>query len=113
MPAISGSVTVLANTRSGNVVAGEVFEIMQRNGIVNFLLTGAAIGLTADILVGGQAEILNGVLPIRAAGSAFPIKPDDSLVIAAAFAGQRLFVDIINSTGGDLIAQFLLEIAYG
>jgi len=111
MPVISGAISVGANARSGNVLAGDVFEFMPRPGLVNFLLTGAVIGLTCDILVGGEAEALNAVLPIRAAGAPFPVKPDDSIVIVGALAGQRLFVDIINGTGGAIIAQFLVEIA--
>ncbi len=111
MPVISGAISVGANARSGNILAGDVFEFMQRPGLVNFLLTGAVIGLSADILVGGQAEALNAVLPIRAAANPFPVKPDDSIVISPAFAGQRLFVDLINGTGGAIIAQFLVEIA--
>ncbi len=111
MPVISGAVTVVANTRSGNVLAGDVFEFMPNNGVVNFLVTGAAIGITCDILVGGSAEALNATVPIRAAAAPFPVKPDDSIVIAGALAGQRLFLDLINGTGGNLIAQFLVEIA--
>ncbi len=111
MPVISGAVTVVANTRSGNVLAGEVFEFMPNNGVVNFLVTGAVIGITCDILVGGTAEALNSVVPIRAAAAPFPVKPDDSIVIAGALAGQRLFLDLINGTGGNIVAQFLVEIA--
>ncbi len=110
MPAISGAVSVAANARSGNVLAGNVFEFMPSNGLVNFLVTGAVIGITADILVGGEAQALGSVVPIRAAAAPFPIKPDDSIVISGAFAGQRLFLDLINGTGGAIIAQFLVEI---
>jgi len=111
MPVISGAVSVTANSRSANVLAGNVFEFMPANGLVNFLLTGAVIGLTCDILVGGQAEALAAVLPIRGSANPFPVKPDDSIVVAGAFAGQRLFLELINSTGGDIIGQFLVEIA--
>lgn len=110
MPVISGAVTVAANARSGNILAGEVFEFMPSVGLVNFLLTQAVIGLQADILVGGSAEALAAVLPIRAAANPFPVKPDDSVVIAGANAGDRLFVDLLNTTGGAIIAQFLIEI---
>ncbi len=110
MPAISGAFTVLANDRSGNVLAGNVFEFMPSNGLVNFLVTGAVIGITADVLVGGEAQALGAVAPIRAAAAPFPVKPDDSIVIAGAFAGQRLFLDLINGTGANIIAQFLVEI---
>ena len=111
MPVISGAVSVAANARSGNILAGEVFEFMPSNGLVNFLLTQAVIGLQADILVGGSAEALAAVLSIRAAANPFPVKPDDSLVIAGAVAGDRLFVDLLNTTGSAIIAQFLIEIA--
>ncbi len=110
MSVISGAVTVLANARSGNVLAGNVFEFLTRPSLVNFLVTGAVIGITCDILVGGEAQALNSVVPIRAAAAPFPIKPDDSIVIAAGVNGQRLFLDLINGTGGNIIAQFLIEI---
>ncbi len=111
MPVISGAVSVAANARSGNVLAGDVFEFMPANGLVNFLMTGAVIGLSADVLVGGQAQALNAVLPIRGVANPFPVKPDDSIVIAPAFVGQRLFLDLINGTGAAIIGQFLVEIA--
>ncbi len=111
MPVISGAISVAANARSGNVLAGDVFEFMPSAGLVNFLVTGAVIGITCDILVGGEAQALNSVVPIRAAAAPFPVKPDDSIVISGALAGQRLFLDLINSTGGAIIAQFLVEIA--
>ncbi len=110
MPVISGAFTVLANARSGNVLAGDVFEFMPRNGLVNFLVTGAVIGISCDILVGGEAQALNATCPIRAAAAPFPIKPDDSIVISGALQGQRLFLDLINSTGANIIAQFVVEI---
>ncbi len=112
MPVISGQVTVVANTRSGNVLAGDVFEFMPATGLVNFLLTQAVIGLEADILVGGAAQALGAKLPIRATANPFPVKPDDSIVIAGAQQGARLFIDILNTTGADIIAQFLVEIAF-
>ncbi len=111
MPVISGAISVGANARSGNVLAGDVFEFMPSNGIVNFLVTAAVIGITMDILVGGSAEALNATAPIRGAANPFPVKPDDSVVIAGALQGQRLFLDLINGTGGAIIAQFLVEIA--
>ena len=110
MPVISGAVSVAANVRSGNILAGEVFEFMPSAGFVNFLLTQAVIGLQADILVGGSAEALAAVLPIRGAANPFPVKPDDSIVIAGALGGDRLFVDLLNTTGSAIIAQFLIEI---
>ncbi len=112
MPVISGAVSVAANDSSPNVLAGDVFEFAPPTGaIVNFLCTQAVIGLTVDILVGGEAEALAAVPPIRAAAAPFPVKPDDSVVIAGASGGARLFMRFNNTTGGAIIAQFLVEIA--
>ncbi len=110
MSVISGAFTVLANARSGNVLAGDVFEFLTRPSLVNFLVTGAVIGISCDILVGGSAAALNATCPIRAAAAPFPIKPDDSIVIVGGATGERLFLDLINSTAGNIIAQFLVEI---
>lgn len=111
MPVMSGPVSVAANGSSGNVLAGEVFEFMPATGLVNFLATQAVIGLVVDVLVGGEAEALGATPAIRAAAAPFPVKPDDSLIIAGAIQGQRLFMEFRNTTGGIIIAQFLVEIA--
>ncbi len=110
MPVISSAVSVGANAQSGNVLAGNVFEFMSRPGLVNFLATQAVIGLLVDILVGGEAEALGAVPAIRAAAAPFPVKPDDSIVIAGAGQGERLFMEFRNTTGAAIIAQFLVEI---
>ncbi len=110
MPVISDEISVAANARSGNVLAGDIFEFMPRDGLVNFVLTAAVIGIRADILIGGEAQALNSVVPIRGVANPFPIKPDDSVVIAGALQGQRLFLEFVNGTGGAIIAQFLVEI---
>lgn len=112
MSVISGATSVAANGQSGNVLAGNVFEFAPAGGaLVNFLATQAAIGLLVDILVGGNAEALGAVPPIRATAAPFPVKPDDSIVIAGARPGDRLFMEFRNTTGGIIIAQFLVEIA--
>ena len=112
MPVISGAVTVVANTVSANVLAGDVFEFAPPQGaLVNFLATMAVIGLTVDILVGGEAQALGAVPPIRAAAAPFPVKPEDSIVIAGAAGGARLFMRLRNCTGGEIIAPLLVEIA--
>ncbi len=112
MPVISNEVSVAANGQSGNVLAGNVFEFAPPQGaVVNFLATQAVIGLLVDILVGGEAEALGAVPAIRGVAAPFPVKPDDSIVIAGARGGDRLFMEFRNTTAGIIIAQFLVEIA--
>lgn len=107
MPVISISTSVAANVRSGNVLAGSVFEFMPRNGVVNILATGSAAGLEMDANIGGEQIASAAVIP---ATNRFPIKPDDGVVVSGAFGGQRLFVDYLNTTAGALTAQTLVEI---
>lgn len=108
MSVITGIVTIPANERSGNVLAGSIFEFMPGDGLVNFLMTGDATGLKADCLIGGEAVALAARIPPT---NRFPVKPDDSLVVAGAFAGQRLFLDLNNTTIGALTLQFMVEVA--
>lgn len=108
MPVISDSVSVAANARSGNVLAGSIFEFMPMDGLVNLLATGSAAGLRMDSNIAGGVIAQNALIP---ATNRFPIKPDDSVVISGAAAGSRLFLEFVNTTGGALTAQWLVEIA--
>ena len=63
MPSIAGNVSVLANAQSANLLAGESFEFLPRPALVSVYMTGSAVGLETDMLVGGQAAVLGAVVP--------------------------------------------------
>ncbi len=112
MPVISSTVSVGANARSPNVLAGSVFEFMPQRGIVAFLATvpaGAITDMVANINVGGIQVADAAVVPITAR---YPVTPDDRLVATGAQAGERLFMTFLNNTAGAIVVTFLVEIAY-
>lgn len=112
MPVISGTISVGANARSANVLAGSVFEFMPQRGIVAFLATvpaGAITDMVAGINVGGIQVADAAVVPITAR---YPVTPDDRLVATGAQPGERLFMTFLNQTAGAIVVTFLVEIAF-
>lgn len=109
MPGIQlGSTALAANTSSGNILSGNLFEFVPSPSLVNFLFSGSAAGLVVDVLIGGVT------IAQRAAVSATnrnPVRPDDMLVYSPlVLPGQRLFIEIHNTTGGSLNYFALVDI---
>lgn len=107
MPAISGSSSVAANTRSGNLLAGEQFEFVPAPAIVTISLSGAAAGLEADATIGGTAVLNAADFP---ATNRFPVRPDDTMTRIGALPGERIFLTANNTTGAAIVANFLVDI---
>lgn len=107
MPGISGSAVVAANTRSGNLLAGEQFEFVPAPAIVTISLSGSAAGLEADATIGGTSVLNAADFP---ATNRFPIRPDDTMTRIGALAGERIFLSANNTTAGALTANFLVDI---
>jgi len=113
MPVISSTVSVAANARSLNVLAGSVFEFMPQAGVVAFLATiptASAVGdIDASINVGGIQIADAAVVPDT---GRYPVTPDDRLVAAGANAQERLFMTFLNLTASAIVVTFLVEIAF-
>lgn len=109
MPAISGSISVAANARSANIFAGESFEFMTRPAVLSLFATGAAAGIEADVLIGGRSVAQGAALPDT---NRFPLRQEDGVVQFAAIPGDRVFVQLLNTTAGALVTQFLLDIQF-
>lgn len=109
MPTISASVSVAANTRSANIVAGESFEFITRPAIVSLYATGSALGLEADVLIGGRSVAQGADLN---ANNRVPFREQDGLVQFAAGAGERLFVTLLNTTAGALTGRWIFDINF-
>lgn len=107
MPTIRRTDTVAANSRSGNVLSGELFEFIQRPSRVQLLSSAAATGITADFTVGGVQELAGAVIPLT---NRDPIKPDDEVSLAAAVPGERMFLEYFNSTGAGIVVKTVIEI---
>jgi len=104
---ISRSDTVAANVTSGNILAGEQFEFLPSRSNVFYRVSATAIGLFADILVGGRS-VASGALVSDS--NRFPIMPDDMLTSFGGLRGARLFITLRNSTGAAITAESVLDI---
>lgn len=104
---ISSSVQVAANAVSGNVLAGELFEFLPVTAAVSVFATGSAAGLRATFTLGGVTQVSDGLIP---ATNRYPVRPDDGLVSVGGVAGERLFLEFRNTTGGALVAQWVIDI---
>jgi len=113
MPVISSTVSVAANARSANVLAGSVFEFMPQAGVVAFLATiptASAVGdMDASINVGGIQIADAAAVPDT---GRYPVTPDDRLVASGANPGERLFMTFLNLTASAIVVTFLVEIAF-
>jgi hypothetical protein len=104
---ISRSDSIAANTRSANVLAGEQFEFMPKDGLVRLRCSASADTIKADLQIGSQTILSNALVP---ATNRFPIVPDDNLGEFSAARGERLFLTYNNTTGGALTVKTCIEI---
>ena len=107
MPVISGNSSVAANTQSANLLAGDNFEFIGNPSEVRLYLSGSAAGFQADFLVGGIAHAQNAVVP---ATNRFPLREEDGIAGVGALPGERLFLSVLNTTGGALTINWLVDI---
>ena len=110
MPLISLSISVAANASSGNVLAGSVYEFLSQASIITLAMTqagAAGADITADFQVGGESLMSQANTPFKAA---YPTFLDDTQLRAGGVPGERLFLNLNNTTAGALVAQILLEI---
>ena len=107
MPTMTDRRSVAANTRTANILAGLPFEFIVAPSIVRIYLTGSAIGLNADVLIGGESLVSDSEI---SAANRFPLRPDDLLVEHGGSPGDRLFIALRNTTGGALTGQTLVDV---
>lgn len=107
MPVMQGSVSVAANAKSANVLAGEQFEFLPQNASVTLSVAGSAAGLNANFLAGGVTLIDD--QPINTQNR-FPVIPDDVLTQENIPGGARLLLTFRNTTGGALTAFYRVDV---
>ncbi len=107
MPAMSGSESVAANVRSGNILAGQQFEFLVAPSIVRLYSTTPLVGQEFDFNVGGE-QILNAALVPNAAR--FPTRDEDLVVEHGGLPGERLFLSINNTTASVAVTQWIVDV---
>jgi len=98
--------SVAANAVSANVLAGQLYEFLDRVMPVMLAATSSAVGINVTFLVGGVAVIND--QPISQANR-FPVLPDD-VVTALRRARGRLVLTFRNSTAGPLIVNASVDV---
>jgi len=93
--------TVGANATVQNVYAGNLNEFLQATSLVNLYASAAAVGLNVSLIVGEEIFLDDQEV---SAQNRMPLVPDDLVVQAAGFQGDRVIVRYRNTTGATIVA---------
>jgi len=104
---ISDSISVAANSRSANVLAGQQFEFLPARASIQLRASSAVTGIRTDFNVGGEQLAVDTLVPPT---NRFPIAPDDTMLTASGVKGERLFLTFRNTTAGAIVVQYAVEI---
>lgn len=109
MPSMTDRRSVAANASSGNVLAGKQFEFVPggRGAVLEFFITGAAIGLNTTITVGGEVIVNDEEV---SSINRFPQDPEDRLAEFGGRPGDRIFVSLRNTTGAAIVGITLVKV---
>jgi len=107
MPVITGETSIAANSTSANLLTGDINEFLGRAAVASLFCTGAAVGLRAQLLIGGDVVIDDQEI---SDANRFPITPDDFLSRGGGIPGDRLTLRFRNTTVGAVIARWRLAI---
>ena len=92
--------TIAANSVNDNVLAGNQFEFLNQNAVLEYGIVAAAAGLEVDVLISERA-ITTRMLP--STQNRVPIYDEDFTVRTGALAGDRQIVRARNTTGGNIV----------
>lgn len=104
---ISDTISVSANSRTANLLAGQQFEFLPARASVQLRAASSATGIRCDFNIGGEQLAVDTLVPPT---NRFPIAPDDTLLTSSGRKGERLFLTLRNSTAGALTVQWAVEI---
>lgn len=107
MPSIIREVSVPANSTNPNLLAGSTFEYARQRAVLSFGVTQAATGNFVTINVGSDVVVEEFAPPIA---TVYPVIPDQFYAQDVAEQGDRLIVQVRNSTGGALVSRAIVII---
>jgi hypothetical protein len=99
--------SVAANAVSANVLAGQLYEFLDRPAKVMLAAAASAVGLRCTWLIGG-VSVVNDQLVSQA--NRFPVLPDD--IVSAERGMGRMILTFRNTTGGALTVNWSLDVAF-
>ena len=101
MASMTDRQSVPANASVENVFSGNLNEFLQATSAVNLYGSASAVGLLMSLILGDEI-FLDG--QEVSAQNRMPLVPDDLVVQAAGFGGDRVIVRYRNSTGAAITA---------
>lgn len=91
---------VATGVTTGNHIAGNRFEFLDRDAYVSFGFTQTAAGFLVDVSLSARL-LATQIVPVVKATS--PVKPDDFIVsMAAGLAGERIVISSRNTNVGTI-----------
>ncbi len=110
MPLIQKQTSVAANS-SATPLVGDQFEFVGRPALIEFGIVAEATGVVATVFSGADLLQQEGPVNQRAAGVP-PTYPDDFMLNDVAGNGDRLSVQLRNTTGAAIIVRTTVKITY-
>lgn len=101
MPSMTDRQSVAANATVENVFAGNLMEFLPANAVVRLYASAAAVGLNMALIVGNEIFLDDQEV---SAQNRMPLVPDDLVVEAAGFQGDRVVVRYRNTTAAAIVA---------
>jgi len=108
MPIIQKSLSVAANANLANILAGEFFEFVPYNALIEVGANMSATGLIIDFISGSDV-VAKDYIPLIKGTS--PIYPDEFTLQDIARMGERLVMAVRNTTGGALTLLYTVRIS--
>lgn len=108
MPVMVVTTSVPANGQATPLV-GQQYEFLGFPAAVAFAIVADAVGIVSTVFSGSDLLQQEGPAVIRAAG-ALPVNPDDFYLTDVAAPGDRLSVQLRNTTGAAISARTVVQI---
>jgi len=108
MPSMTNRQSVAANTTVVNVFTGNINEFLNRTSRVTLYGSAAAVGLNMTLIVGDELFLDDEEV---SAQNRMPLVPDDFVVEAAGFRGDRVVLRLRNTTGGAIVAFSRVDVS--
>ena len=100
--------SVIANTTTGNVLAGKAMEFVQEPSVITVGIAASAVGLHATVVIGTEVVVDDQEV---SSINHMPQFPEDVLAEGGAFASDRITVRLRNSTGAAITGFTKINVA--
>ncbi len=107
MQVITSVDTILADSLSLNLIAGQVNEFLAGRSVVRVYCTASVVGLRYIFQVGNEVFAQDQEI---SAANRFPIRPDDFFVEGVGGRGERIVIQARNTTGANITSNLLMDI---